>query len=90
MFAETPYESNQYTADPECSHCGGVTVHEAWCSTHNIAVQYAFRAVLYNDLSIGDILILHALGVKWDRSLPNVADSRQKAAQSSLLSTKSL
>jgi hypothetical protein len=90
MFAEPQHDSNQYPADPECSHCAGITAHEAWCSTHNIVVQYAFRAVLDNDLSIGDTLILHALGVKWDRSLPDVADGLQKAVQSSLLSTKSL
>ena len=90
MFAEPPYGSNQYPADPECSHCASITAHEAWCSTHNIVVRSVFRAVLYNDLDIGDTLILHALGVKWDRSLPDVADGLQKAVQSSLLSTKSL
>src|SRR5262249_44723376 len=90
MFAERPHDSNQHPADPECSHCAGVTSHEAWCSTHNMFVQYAFRAVLYNDLSIGDTLILHALGAKWDRSLLDVADGRKKAVQSGLLTTKGL
>jgi hypothetical protein len=41
-------------------------------------------------LGIGDTLILHALGVKWDRSLPDVADGGHKAVQSGWLSTKSL
>jgi hypothetical protein len=91
MFAQpAPYHSNQYRADPSCSHCAGVTTHEAWCSTHNVFVQYAFRAVLYNDLTVGDALILHALGVKWDRSLPDVSRHSRKAAQSSLLSSKCL
>ena len=89
MFAQfTPYDSNQHSAGPACSHCDGVTKHEAWCSTHNIFVQYAFRAVLYNDLTVGDTLILHALGVKWDRSLPDVSRRPRKAAQSGLLSAK--
>ena len=89
MFAQfTPYDSNQHSADPACSHCAGVTAHEAWCSTHNIFMQYAFRAVLYNDLTIGDTLILHALGVKWDRSLPDVAKDMRRAAESGLPSAK--
>ena len=75
MFTQpTPYDSNQYPADVACSQCAGVNTHEAWCSTHNVFVQYAFLAVLNNDLTIGDTLMLHALGVKWDRSLPD--DSR--------------
>jgi hypothetical protein len=89
MFAQfTPYDSNQHSPDPECSHCAGVTAHEIWCSTHNIFVQYAFRAVLHNDLTVGDTLILHALGVKWDRSLPDVSRHSRKAAQSGLLRPK--
>jgi hypothetical protein len=43
-----------------------------------------------NDLTVGDTLILHALGVKWDRSLPDVSRHSRKAAQSSLLSSKCL
>ena len=91
MFAHfTPYYSNQHSAEPACSHCAGVTTHEAWCSTHNVFVQYAFRAVLNNDLTVGDTLILHALGVKWDRSLPDVSRHSRKAAQSGLLNAKRL
>ena len=89
MFAQfTPYDSNQHSADGACSHCAGITSHEAWCSTHNVCVQYAFQAVLYNDLSVGDTIILHALGVKWDRSLPDVSRRPQEAAQSGLLGAK--
>lgn len=91
MFAQfTPYDSNQPSAGPACSHCAGVTRHEAWCSTHNVFVQYAFRAVLNNDLTVGDTLILHALGVKWDRSLPDVGRHSRTAAQSGLLHAKRL
>ena len=53
-----------------------------------VSVQYAFRAVLCNDLTIGATLILHALGVKWDRSLPDVSRHSRRAAESSLLSAK--
>ena len=91
MFAQfTPYDSNQHCADPACLHCAGVTTHEAWCSTHNIFVQYAFQAVLTNDLTVGDTLILHALGVKWDRSMPDVSRHSRKAAQSVLSTAKRL
>jgi hypothetical protein len=86
MFTEsTPYDSNQHSAIPGCSHCAGVTTHEAWCSTRNVLVQYAFSAVLNNDLTIGDSLILHALGVKWDRSLPDVSSHERAAAQRGVL-----
>jgi hypothetical protein len=91
MFPQlTPYDSNHHRADPACSCCAGVTTHEAWCITHNVFVQYAFRAVLDNALTIGDTLILHALGVKWDRSLPDVSRHSRRAAQSGLLSAKHL
>jgi hypothetical protein len=91
MFAQpVPYDSNQYRAGSSCPHCAGVTAHEAWCSTHNVLIQYAFLAVLYNDLTVGDTIILHALGVKWDRSLPDVSRHSRKAAQSSLLRAKRL
>jgi len=91
MFAQfTPYDSNQHSAHPACSQCAGVTAHEAWCSTHNLFVQYAFRTVLCNDLTVGDTLILHALGVKWDRSLPDVGRHSRKAAQSGILKAKLL
>ena len=91
MFAQsTSYDSNRYRGELACSHCAGVTTHEAWCSTHNVFVQYAFLAVVNNDLTIGDTLILHALGVKWDGSLPDVGRHVRKAGQSGLLSAKRL
>jgi len=55
-----------------------------------VFVQHAFLAVLNNDLTIGDTLILHALGVKWDRSLPDVSRRTRTAAQSGVLSAKRL
>ena len=77
----TPYESNQYRAELACSHCGSLNTHEAWCSTHNVLIQYAFLAVLNNELTIGDTLILHALGVKWDRSLRDIGKGRFQQSQ---------
>jgi len=64
---ETPWwHSNQYSADSACAHCGGVIRHESWCQTLSGDVQYAYQAVLHpNHLSLGDRLILHALGVTW-------------------------
>jgi hypothetical protein len=58
--------SDQYSADSACVYCDGVICHESWCATQSANVHYAFQAVLDPDtLSLGDGLILHALGVVW-------------------------
>jgi hypothetical protein len=58
--------SNKHSADSACVHCDGVIYHESWCATQSSSVQYAFQAVQDpNQLSLGDELILHALGVAW-------------------------
>lgn len=58
--------TNQYSAGPVCDHCAGVIRHEPWCITRNEIVRYAFGAVLRGSiLTLGDQLILHALGVEW-------------------------
>ena len=58
--------SNRYSADSACLHCDGVIRHEPWCATQSPDVRYAFMALLdSNQLSIGDKLSLHALGVAW-------------------------
>jgi hypothetical protein len=58
--------SNQYSADSACVHCDGVIRHESWCATQNANVHYAFQAVFDpGKLTLGDVLILHALGVVW-------------------------
>ena len=63
------YHANQYGADSACAHCSSVIGHEQWCSIQNSNVQYAFQVVRYADrLSLQDRLILHALGVAWERS----------------------
>jgi hypothetical protein len=60
--------ANQYSAGPTCSHCAGVTSHETWCITCNPNVRYAYGVVLDDcRLTLGDELILHALGVEWRR-----------------------
>ncbi len=62
----TWYHSNAYSADAACEHCAGLIRHEPWCITRSDVVTYAYEAVLDADkLSIGDQLILHALGVVW-------------------------
>ena len=58
--------SNRYSADAACEHCEGIVRHEPWCITRSSEVLYAFEAVLDADkLTMGDRLILHALGVAW-------------------------
>jgi hypothetical protein len=58
--------SNQCSAESACGHCDGVVSHEPWCLTQNASVQYAYRAVSDpGHLSLGDHLMLHALGAAW-------------------------
>ena len=70
MYAndQTPWwHSNRYTADSACLECGGIIRCEVWCSTECSSVRYAQQAVLDPDqLSLGDQLILHALGAAWN------------------------
>ena len=57
---------NQYTAISACVHCEGIIRHESWCPERNANVHYAYQTVSHPDLlSLGDQLILHALGVAW-------------------------
>jgi hypothetical protein len=58
--------SNQYSVDSACVHCDGIIRHESWCVTQSGNVCYAFQAVEdASQLSPGDELMLHALGVVW-------------------------
>ena len=60
------HHSNRYSADAACAYCDGVVHHESWCATQNANTYYAFEAVLDStQLSVGDELSLHALGVVW-------------------------
>ena len=58
--------SNRYSADSACAYCDGVVHHESWCATQNANAYYAFEVVVNpTQLSAGDEVILHALGVVW-------------------------
>lgn len=60
------HNSNQYTVEAACDHCGKILQHEAWCITLNPFVQYAYEIILdAHKLTIGDTIILHSLGVSW-------------------------
>ena len=59
--------SNQYSESSICDHCAADTSHEPWCITCNAVVHYAFAAASGGGhLTLGDELILHALGVEWE------------------------
>jgi hypothetical protein len=58
--------SNRYSADKACEHCEGIVRHESWCITHCEIIRYAYQAVVdASQLSAGDHIVLHALGVRW-------------------------
>lgn len=58
--------SNKYSAEAECEHCAGLVRHESWCITVSPTVIYAHEALLdAGQLSEGDRIILHGLGVAW-------------------------
>jgi hypothetical protein len=60
------YHSNGYNAQSACEHCEGIISHEGWCQTLNPVVYYARTIVACPDqLTIGDAIILHSLGVLW-------------------------
>ena len=66
--------SNRYSADSACANCDGVVYHEAWCATQNANAHYAFEVVLDpTQLSVGDELNLHALGVVWTTVKPRAS-----------------
>lgn len=61
------------TAEISCQHCRGVIRHEPWCITSNQLVHYAYQIISDPaQLTAGDALILHSLGVRWDIKSPRV------------------
>jgi hypothetical protein len=63
---DLPIRHDKHYIAAACVHCDGVIRHESWCATQSANVHYAFRAALDpGQLSLGDKLILHALGVAW-------------------------
>jgi hypothetical protein len=74
--------SNRYSADAACEHCEGILRHESWCITESQLLRYAYHAVLdANQLSEGDRIILHALGVGWVENTCAGACKSGKAAK---------
>jgi hypothetical protein len=64
---QTVFHSNRYHAQAACEHCEGIIRHEPWCITLDPVVYYAYQVVVDpSKLTIGDSLILHSLGAKWD------------------------
>ena len=62
------FHSNRFTAEAACEHCEGIVRHEPWCITRNPQVMNAWESVLDPaKLSVHDHLILHALGVAWNK-----------------------
>ncbi len=63
------YVSNRYTAQAACKHCGGIVRHESFCITRDPVVYYAHQIIADPaQLTLQDCLILHSLGVVWDRN----------------------
>lgn len=61
------FHSNRYSADAACEHCEGIIRHESWCITQDPVVYYAYQIVVDpSQLTPGDALILHSLGVTWE------------------------
>ncbi len=62
------YHTNRHNSQAACEHCGGIIRHEHWCITRDPIVYYAYDVVVHPEkLSPGDALILHSLGVAWDK-----------------------
>jgi len=62
----TWFHSYKHSADAACEHCGGIIRHESWCITVDPTVYYAYDIVANpGRITVGDALILHALGVIW-------------------------
>ena len=60
------WQSRLADEDWTCARCGGVVLCMPWCESVNARVNYAHDAVRHpSHLSMGDRLILHALGVRW-------------------------
>ena len=61
------YHNNEYNSQAACGHCEGIIRHERWCQTLNPVVYYACKIVVSpKELTMGDAIILHSLGVLWE------------------------
>jgi hypothetical protein len=60
------YHSNHYSGHAACPHCEGIIRHKPWCIKGDPVVSYAYQIVADpRNLTAGDALILHSLGVVW-------------------------
>ena len=60
------HQLNRHNTLP-CEHCDGVFRHLSWCMCVAPDVLYAYEIVADpGRLTVGDALMLHALGVAWD------------------------
>ena len=76
--------SDQTDEDLCCAQCGGVVLCEPWCQSVNACVRYAYDAVLHPTyLSLGDRIILHALGVRWTSGRNRARHQRPAKASAS-------
>jgi len=49
-----------------CCHCQGILEHEHWCPSREAKVRYAYEIARNgSQITLGDALILHSLGVAW-------------------------
>ena len=63
------FHLNRYNALAACEHCRGIIRHEPWCMLVAPIVSYAYEIVTDpSKLTVGDALMLHALGVAWDET----------------------
>lgn len=70
----TSYHANRYNAQSVCEHCHGIFEHERWCLTKDPNVFYAFKiATDPSKITLGDMLILHSLGVAWPESVHDLS-----------------
>ena len=68
------YHANRYNPLP-CEHCEGMIRHEPWCMFVAPAVLYAFEIVDDpNRLTLEGALMLHGMGVAWDKKQPSIGE----------------
>ena len=66
MKARNSVRTEQTDEFLPCARCGGQVVCEPWCESVNSCARYAYDAALHpTHLSLGDRIVLHALGVRW-------------------------
>ena len=78
------YPTRKNSGQTACEHCGGIIRHERWCITRDPIVYYAYDIVVHPEkLSVGDALILHSLGVSWDKNCAGACRPQPAAPRTS-------